>query len=129
VFFLDASDKMSLENGLKAIGAAKSKEASVVAARTYLQSNKDWLLVFDNADDPSFDLGPYIRWNHGNIIITSRNDAVKEYAPDSHFEIDRLEVKDAVQLLVRGVEPSSADERTAMAIVEVRKFIITVFCL
>jgi hypothetical protein len=71
-------------------------------------------------------LGPYLRWNHGNIIITSRNNASKEYAPKSHFEIDKLDVEDAVDLLLVDAERSAANERTATAIVQVR-ILITAF--
>jgi hypothetical protein len=126
VFFLDASDQVALENGLKAIGASKSGDPSVAAARAYLQSQQEWLLIFDNADDTSLDLRPYLQWSHGNMIITSRNDTSKEHAPDSHFEIDKLDVEDAVQLL-RGVEGSSADERITITIVEVSALTVNWF--
>jgi hypothetical protein len=74
--------------------------------------------MLDNADDPSYDLGPYLQWTHGNVLITTRNSKLKVYAPDSHFEIDRLEEDEAVSLLVRGVK-GNHDLDTAQAIVQV----------
>jgi hypothetical protein len=74
--------------------------------------------MLDNADDPTFDLKPYLQWKHGNVIITTRNSKLKVYAPDSHFEVDRLEEDEAIRLLVRGIK-GPHDEDTARAIVQV----------
>ena len=45
-----------------------------------LPENSNWLLVFDNLDDPdSVDIGEYIpAGNHGTVIITSRRRDVKQ---------------------------------------------------
>ncbi|KAH8813605.1 hypothetical protein DL96DRAFT_1759141 [Flagelloscypha sp. PMI_526] len=119
LIFLDASDRLTLENGFKAIGNQSLEEASVEAARAYLDSMpNEWLLFLDNADDPSLDLGPFIRFSRGNILITSRNPEVGEHAPDCHYEIGELETKEAIELLLRGVKGSTGDNPATKAIVQ-----------
>ncbi|KAH8834597.1 hypothetical protein DL96DRAFT_1551349 [Flagelloscypha sp. PMI_526] len=105
VFFLDASDKLALENGFKAIAMAHGTGESFEAGIRYLNGRKDaWILLFDNADDPEFDLGPYLRWSHGNVLITTRNHQVRSHAPDCTLRVDRLDHREAMELLLRGVE-------------------------
>ncbi|KAH8834602.1 hypothetical protein DL96DRAFT_1581063 [Flagelloscypha sp. PMI_526] len=105
VFFLDASDKLALENGFKAIAMAHGTGESFEDGIRYLKGRKDaWILLFDNADDPDFDLGPYLRWSHGNILITTRSRQARTLAPDCNLHIDRLELHEAQELLLRGVE-------------------------
>ena len=45
--------------------------------RQLANTQQDWLLVFDNADDPELDLAPYFpAGDRGDVIITSRNPGV-----------------------------------------------------
>ncbi|KAJ7814488.1 hypothetical protein B0H13DRAFT_1664770, partial [Mycena leptocephala] len=60
-----------------------------------------WLLVFDNADDPSINLQDFIpECDHGNIIITSRNPGLCVYA-GSEALVSDMEEEDAVALLLK----------------------------
>ncbi|KAH8833191.1 hypothetical protein DL96DRAFT_713047 [Flagelloscypha sp. PMI_526] len=111
VFFLDASDQVSLETGFKSIAQAKSVGESFEDGLRYLQARSDeWLLFLDNADDPKLDLGQYLHRRHGNVLITTRNPHTGDLAPDCHCQIDRLDQADAQELLLRGVKvPDSVD--------------------
>ncbi|KAH8824780.1 hypothetical protein DL96DRAFT_1817429 [Flagelloscypha sp. PMI_526] len=104
VFFLDASDRVTLESGFKSVAEAKHVGKSFEDGIRYLEGRLDeWLLFLDNADDPELDLGQYIRRKHGNILITTRNPHVGELAPDCHCLVDRFDQADAKELLLRGV--------------------------
>ncbi len=65
--------------------------------------HKDWLLIFDNADDPKVDLSNYIpQCDHGNVIITSCLTEVHQMAsPGSHLDFSDLEQSEAVNLLLK----------------------------
>ncbi|KAJ7795198.1 hypothetical protein B0H14DRAFT_2920693 [Mycena olivaceomarginata] len=44
-----------------------------------ITSTEEWMLLFDNADDPNINLFPFFpQCTHGNIIITSRNPRLAE---------------------------------------------------
>ncbi|KAG8806564.1 hypothetical protein FRC18_006037, partial [Serendipita sp. 400] len=60
-----------------------------------------WLLIFDNADDPSLRLFDYIpNSSGGHVLITSRNDLVRVQAPENSHKVDSLSLGDASHLLL-----------------------------
>ncbi|KAF8182168.1 hypothetical protein K438DRAFT_1920268 [Mycena galopus ATCC 62051] len=75
IFFIDASTIVTIEAGLKNIAVAKKIGDSPQDGLLWLTSKvEEWLLVFDNADNPNINLNDFLpQSNHGNIIITSRN--------------------------------------------------------
>ncbi|KAJ6535708.1 hypothetical protein B0H19DRAFT_963611, partial [Mycena capillaripes] len=109
-FFLDASTAQTIEMGLKTIATMKSignSPKEVVQRLTTTQ--EDWLLFFDNADDPKINLNSFLpQCNHGNIIITSRNPGLCVYAGSNSLVTD-MEGEDAVALLLK----SSAQQSTS----------------
>ncbi|KAJ7854236.1 hypothetical protein B0H13DRAFT_2579129 [Mycena leptocephala] len=121
-FFLDASTTATIETGLKSIATSKNIGSSSQDALKWLATNQeDWLLFYDNADDPKIDLHRFIpQCNHGNIIITSRNPSLRGYA-GAHFAVSDMEETDAVALLLKsaGKDISSASEKIATEIVKV----------
>ncbi|KAH8832112.1 hypothetical protein DL96DRAFT_1779913 [Flagelloscypha sp. PMI_526] len=74
----------------------------------------DWLLFIDNADDPSLNLRPFISWSHGNVLITTRNVAMRAHAPDCHLRVLSLTMEESVALLMRGLD-LRMDEKTKSA--------------
>ncbi|KAH8836062.1 hypothetical protein DL96DRAFT_106606 [Flagelloscypha sp. PMI_526] len=116
VFFIDASNRFTLENDLKAIAIGVSNQPTFDDASHILRTSKgDWLLFIDNADDPTLDLRPYIKWPHGNILITTRNREVRVHAPDCSIWVDKLDLEDAKELLLRGVAVSESQETSEAA--------------
>ncbi|KAH8833306.1 hypothetical protein DL96DRAFT_720121 [Flagelloscypha sp. PMI_526] len=104
VFFVNASSQFTLENDFKAIAEMKSLGTSMNDAMYFLSNNNDeWLLFLDNADDPQLDLHPFVAWEHGNVLITSRNSELRIHAPKCSVEVDNLEEDEAMILLLRGV--------------------------
>ncbi|KAJ7480585.1 hypothetical protein FB451DRAFT_1365069 [Mycena latifolia] len=98
----------TIESGLKSIAVTKQIGNTAKDALYWLQSKpNEWLLFFDNADDPKIDLHSFFpRCNHGNILITSRNPQLRGYGSYSH--VSDMEETEAVELLLR----SAAQEIT-----------------
>ncbi|KAJ7840633.1 hypothetical protein B0H13DRAFT_2210249 [Mycena leptocephala] len=121
IFFLDASTIATIDTGLKSIATSKNTGSSSQDALKWLATNQeDWLLFYDNADDPKIDLNRFIpQCNHGNIIITTRNPALRSYA-GAHFAVSDMEETDAVALLLKSASQdiSSASENIAAEIVK-----------
>ncbi|KAJ7714880.1 P-loop containing nucleoside triphosphate hydrolase protein, partial [Mycena metata] len=102
IFFIDTSTIATIETGLKNIAILKDAGDSPEDGLLWLISKvEEWLLFFDNADDPNINLNDYIpQCNHGNIIITSRNPGICVYAGANSLVSD-MEEEDAVALLLK----------------------------
>ncbi|KAJ7277393.1 P-loop containing nucleoside triphosphate hydrolase protein [Mycena rebaudengoi] len=112
VFFLDASTIDTIKSGLKNIALTRSIGSEADDASRWLASSQDeWLLIFDNADDPSINLFNYFpQCSSGNILITSRNPQLHIHAPDAHYHISDMEEEDAVRLLLASaVQPGTTE--------------------
>ncbi|KAJ7019540.1 P-loop containing nucleoside triphosphate hydrolase protein [Mycena alexandri] len=110
IFLLDASTLDTINTGLKNIAVSKFVGDSAEDTLTWLQSKHgDWLLFFDNADDPKINLNKFFpQCNHGNIIITSRNPGLRTYG--DHSPVSDMEDKDAITLLLQSAAKESSDE-------------------
>ncbi|KAJ7793456.1 hypothetical protein B0H14DRAFT_2926594 [Mycena olivaceomarginata] len=119
-FYIDASTWDTIEAGLKNIALIKAGNTSQDALNWLQGEHDQWLLFFDNADDPEIDLNPFLpRCDHGNIIIASRNPALRFYAgSDAH--VSDMEETDAVKLLLTRAaqDITPHNEEMAAAIVE-----------
>ncbi|KAJ7734474.1 hypothetical protein B0H16DRAFT_1695868 [Mycena metata] len=120
-FFVDASTVETIETGFKNIAKLqRAGDSSDDAVKWLVAQHKDWLLFFDNADDPKLDLYKFLPpCNHGNII-TSRNPELRFYGSDS--AVSGMDEEDAIALLLKsgGVEQiTSSDEKTAADITKV----------
>ncbi|KAJ7099110.1 hypothetical protein C8R44DRAFT_747794 [Mycena epipterygia] len=111
----------TINTGLKSIAKTKAVGESSQDALEYLRSKQeDWLLFFDNADDPKINLNDYFpQCDHGNIIITSRNPGLVVYA-NSHSLVSDMEEIDAVDLLLGsgGQETTDINKTAAVQIVK-----------
>ncbi|KAJ7277302.1 putative kinesin [Mycena rebaudengoi] len=123
VLFLDASTTETIQAGLKNIALTQSIGSDHEDALLWLAScSTEWLLVFDNADDPKLNLFNFIPQSTcGNILITSRNPQLRVHAPGAHHRVSDLEQEAAVQLLlVSAAEPATSEnEMLATEIVKV----------
>ncbi|KAJ7260185.1 P-loop containing nucleoside triphosphate hydrolase protein [Mycena rebaudengoi] len=118
VFFLDASTAETIRAGLKNIALTRSLGSDHEAASYWLASCRDeWLLFFDNADDPKLNLFNFLpQSSYGNILITSRNPQLRVYAPGAHHRISDLEEEAAVQLLLASATEPATSENEVLAI-------------
>ena len=128
MFWVDASSLDSISMSLKGVSnipAARAfgVNASVESALWWISHiQKEWLIVFDNADDPSPEMvAKFIpRGNRGNILITSRNRSMGRIIGfKDAIEITEMEEPDAITLLLRvsDLDPSPERIKTAQGIV------------
>ncbi|KAJ7101071.1 P-loop containing nucleoside triphosphate hydrolase protein, partial [Mycena epipterygia] len=117
IFFIDSSSVSTIDTGLKNIANAKTVGESSQDVLQWLQSKQEqWLMFFDNADDPKINLNDYFpQCDHGNIIITSRNPGLVVYA-SSHSLVSDMEEIDAVDLLLRSAGQETTDDNKIAAV-------------
>ena len=91
------------------------------------QTERNWLLVFDNADNVDLKLKQYFpSCSSGNILITTRNRELRHYtAKDADAEVKGMDLEDAKNLLLVQARADNNGENQALAetIVQVNYFI------
>jgi tetratricopeptide (TPR) repeat protein len=122
VYYVDASTLETIESGFQDIardsGAGNTAQD---ALRWFSEERKEWLVLFDNADDPKVNLRKVLPpCNHGNVIITTRNEACRLHAPNSNYLVSGMSPDEAVDLLLTSamMEPSQENLRLAYPIVQ-----------
>ncbi|KAJ7842310.1 hypothetical protein B0H13DRAFT_2286752 [Mycena leptocephala] len=125
-FFLDGSTAETIDTGLKNIVSMKSLgNSSQDALRWLANKEEDWLVFYDNTDDPKLNLNSFLpQCTHGNIIITTRNPGLCVYA-GANSAVSDMEETDAVELLLKSAaqESSAANTKIAAEIVKAGAFI------
>ncbi|KAJ7644949.1 hypothetical protein FB45DRAFT_999807 [Roridomyces roridus] len=117
-FFVNASSTEALKTSFTNIGISQSFGKTPEAGLQWLISeNKEWTLLFDNADDPKLKLSPFFpQCTHGNIIITSRNPQLTAYGPASHSQVGDLDDETAALLLLARAVKEHTDENYKLAV-------------
>ena len=122
IFYVDASTKETISADLINIALAKGIDDLEEATLDWLsRKREEWLLVLDNADDPTLNLRLYFpRCSHGNILITSRNRDTCFYAPQ-FCQVSDMIPEDSRDLLLKVArhEHNNETETAAMTIVKV----------
>jgi tetratricopeptide (TPR) repeat protein len=116
VFWIDASSQTSITAGLlKIVPSCGQFEDCGAIISWFSNLQMPWLLVFDNADDPTLDLSAFFpASSRGIIIITSRNPECAEHATIGRQKVEGMDADEACDLLVKIVElqrPTSEDIR------------------
>ncbi|CUA70177.1 hypothetical protein RSOLAG22IIIB_00525 [Rhizoctonia solani] len=105
VLFIDATTHESIEGAFKDIAVAKGAGDTYKAGLQWLESCYDqWLVILDNADDPSLPIRDYIpRGNHGSIVITTRLSRMVSLAQGAYSDcnISSMDPDDALALLLK----------------------------
>ncbi|KAJ7615503.1 hypothetical protein FB45DRAFT_1008398 [Roridomyces roridus] len=116
-FFVNASSPEALKTSFMNIAISQSFGKTPEAGFQWLISeNKEWTLLFDNADDPKLKLSPFFpQCTHGNIIITSRNPQLAAYGPASHSQVGDLDKENAALLLLARAVKEHTDENHTLA--------------
>jgi len=87
------------------------------------QTDRNWLLVFDNADNVDLKLKKYFpSCSSGNIIITTRNRELRHYTgKDADADVKGMDLEDAKDLLLvqARAESNVANDALAETIVQV----------
>ena len=86
--------------------------------RYLTNSLEPWLLILDNADDPSLDISQYFPvGNRGSIIVTSRNPECRCHSTVGSRELREMESDEAINLLLRsGDLPSENQDLRLLAL-------------
>ncbi|KAJ6506439.1 hypothetical protein DFH09DRAFT_1289102 [Mycena vulgaris] len=102
IFLIDTSTTETIDTGLKNIAATQNVGSTAQDGLEWLSSKPaEWLLFFDNADNPNINLNKFFpRCKHGNILITSRNPRLRVHAGSDSWVSD-MEETDAVELLLK----------------------------
>ena len=93
------------------------------------QSHRNWLLVFDNADNVDLKLKTYFPpCSSGNILITTRNRELRHYtAKDADAEVKGMDLEDAKFLLLVHARAESNVGNNALAETIVKVFLLSLF--
>ena len=125
IFYVDATDEHTLTTDLEAITPGDGK-GTVDGSLRWLASQTDgnWLLVFDNANNVDLKLKQFFpSCSSGNILITTRNRELRHYAAkDADADVKAMDLEDAKNLLLvqARVESSIGNNALAEAIVQVK---------
>jgi len=118
IFYVDATNEQTIQTDLEAIIPGNA-ERSVDAGLRWLtkQTNGNWLIYFDNADDVSLKLKKFFpRSESGNILVTTRNPELRHYTGrDADANITGMDHEDATTLLLRQAQAEESDENKALA--------------
>lgn len=133
IFYIDASSISSLQTDLtsaiRSLGVTylhgTYNDALAFLSHSY---GIRWLLIYDNADDPSVPVDDYFpQCDNGTIIVTTRNAQHAGLAPDSSIEIGPMDEEEAVRALLRAAQFSNGvtdDEQ-----VQARAIVMELGCL
>jgi len=92
------------------------------------QTDQNWLLVFDNADNVDLKLKNFFpSCSSGNIIITTRNRELRHYtAEDADADVEDMDLEDAKALLLVQARAKRSEENIALAEAIVKAVIFAV---
>ncbi|KAJ7438751.1 hypothetical protein FB451DRAFT_1378124 [Mycena latifolia] len=101
VYFVDGSSQQTIENDLVTLALAKKVGKTFQDSLLWLSNqHREWLIVFNNADDINLNLGQYFpSGSHGNILITSRNPDLGQLAQATH-KVEQMALEEAIHLLL-----------------------------
>ncbi|KAJ7437327.1 FabD lysophospholipase-like protein, partial [Mycena latifolia] len=100
VYFVDSSSQQTIENDLVTLALAKKVGKAFQDSLLWLSNqHREWLIVFNNADDTNLNLGQYFpSGSHGNILVTLRNPDLGQLAQATH-KIEQMTLEEATNLL------------------------------
>ena len=113
IFWIDASSQATAQQGFLAIAQACGTEEDPEVVRRWLSNAQEpWLLIIDNADDPSMDVLEFFPiGNRGSILVTTRNPDCRIHATVGSYEFGEMDLEEAVTLFLRaaGVEDTAVE--------------------
>lgn len=114
---MTATDEDSLKSAFQTVAHDLGCDAAEDGLRWLSSQEDEWLLILDNADDPTLNLGLWIpTCSHGNVIITSRNPACRLYAPTYAVEVREMANEEACSLILNISGTILTDETRAIAL-------------
>ena len=127
---MDAGSETNLISDLANFAVVKNIGKTAKDTLHWLRSHREnWVMIFDNADDTSVNLGKYIpRCDHGNVIITTRNETARIHAGrlsrhSSSCDVSQMSLENAIVLFftVCGLLTDGGKQKTiAGSLIEVK---------
>ena len=124
LLWLDAESPLALKAGCGELARRlhlphpeNDLDQAVLALKQWLATQPGWLLIFDNADDPTT-LHPFLPdAEHGHILVTSRAQDFQDLGIIHPVQLGQWPVADATAFLLKrcGREDADAKERGAAA--------------
>lgn len=108
VLWVSAASEDTLRAGFAAIAeqlgidvAGRDAQAAARAVKLWLEANRGWLLVLDNADEPS-QIRPYLpRGGSGHILLTSRAQVLQQLGIAAPLQLNELSPEESLRFLQR----------------------------
>lgn len=111
IFWIDGSSQESARHSFSDIANVGRVEPNERAAKSWLSSlERPWLLIIDNADDPSVSIEEFIpAGERGFILITTRNPSNRSYGTlgSCFYAFEKLEADEASDLLLKAAAQPS----------------------
>jgi tetratricopeptide (TPR) repeat protein len=107
VFWVDVDSQSTAKKGFLSIAKALEYAAESVeeALQALANTKKPWLLILDNADNPSFDYTQYIPSGvKGAVVMTSRIPHCSKYSTIPAEALEGLDVGHSTQLLLKAAQ-------------------------
>src|SRR5436309_12808390 len=103
IFWIDSSSNETAERGFIEIADICGFKEDFESTKRQLSNMKEqWLLIIDNADDPSINISRYFpAGNRGTIIVTTRNYHCESHQTIGSWEFGRMKANEAVALLLK----------------------------
>jgi len=100
------------EEGFLTIARACKQEANLESVKAWLSSKEHWLLIIDNADDPTVDVSRLLpSGTKGAVLITTRNPDFQKFASAGSYRVDEMSPEDATALLLKTTALQSIEEK------------------
>src|SRR5579862_3251068 len=130
IFWIDASRNETAERGYLEIAetCGLEKKDFDTIERQLSNIKERWLLVIDNADDPSINISRYFpTGGRGTILVTTRNHNCKSHQTVGSWELGGMEPEDAVSLFLK---TACAEDHTSNSLrTSARKIVEDLGCL
>lgn len=104
IFWIDAGQLSTAEKDFMAVARklGSSAENFTEARQVLADTNNSWLLILDNADDPTFDYQRFFpNGDRGAVIMTSRNPECAKYSTVGSAILEHLSPEHSTQLLLK----------------------------
>ncbi|KAH0556587.1 hypothetical protein GP486_005564 [Trichoglossum hirsutum] len=117
IFWVDASGSETAERSFLEVARACGIEEDFLVVKRYLSNIAfPWLLIIDNADDPSVDISKYFPvGGRGVILVTTRYHGHKLHSTISS-EFGEMQHEEAISLLLRCIGEGDVSNETSRAL-------------
>ncbi|KAG8737465.1 hypothetical protein FRC12_017156, partial [Ceratobasidium sp. 428] len=124
VIYIDASSSNAIETDLKSIALRNNAGETPSDALAWMAQKLEqpWLIIYNDADDPTSDLRRYFpNCSHGRILITTRNHGLANLAQpaDLCYRVSNMPLHEARCLLWRAANlPGDTEADTTATLVQ-----------